>query len=411
MRNPKVSVCIDVFNYEDFLPDAIESVLKQDFRDFELIALDDCSRDRSFAIAREYAAKDSRISARQNPVNLGMVKNRNACLRAARGEYVKILHADDFLCADDALGKMVALLDAHEGMSLAACAMQIDGASAVPSRRWSYFENLGPFTGTTVIERCLRERKNLVGSPSATMFRRDRASRGFDEDLFHSADWEMWLHLLENGCLGFLPETLVSYRKHARQQTEKDKQTLTQAEDHLAILDRYLDRPYIRLSKFCKRYLRHRAVADLAKRSARLGLPPGEAKPDRHGSLRDRVLAPVFLAYRHLPRAKKPATRGTSLEKFPSGLNVAGFFQGEYGIGDSSRAYCRVINESGLPAVFLNIHSRDHRNLDRSFERFSATNPYAVNLMTFSFDYARRFSRDRGPRFFKDRYNIALWYW
>src|SRR5205814_1892658 len=59
--SPKVSVCIDSFNYGRFLPEAIESVLKQSFLDFELIIGDDCSNDDSIEIARNYAAKDKRI--------------------------------------------------------------------------------------------------------------------------------------------------------------------------------------------------------------------------------------------------------------------------------------------------------------------------------------------------------------
>lgn len=411
MRNPKVSVCIDVFNYEDFLPAAIESVLRQDFRDWELIVQDDCSTDRSFAIALDYAAEDPRISARQNPVNLGMVKNRNAALRAARGDYVKILHADDFLRRQDALGKMAAVLDDNPGMSLTACAMEVVDPAPAGHRPWAYFPDGRPLTGTTVITRSLRERKNLVGSPSATMFRRERGLRGFDETFFHSADWEMWLHLLEQGCFGFLPEALVSYRRHANQQTEKDKQTLSQHEDHLAILDRYLDRPYVRLSKFGKASLRHRAVADFVRRSRQIGRREGRALLEKYGARRHRLLAPVFFACRQFPPRRPESIRRPALEKSSPGLNVAGFLQGEYGIGDSSRAYSRLIENSGLPAVFLNITARDHRNLDPTFDHFSRTNPYAVNLMTFSFDYARRFARDRGPRFFKDRYNIALWYW
>src|SRR5690606_34332584 len=111
---------------------------------------------------------------------------------------------------------------------------------------------------------------------------------------------------------------------------------------------------------------------------------------------------------RFLQRRKQ---RGVPQGEFPPGLNDAGLLKGEYGIGDSSRAYCKSIRESNLPAVFINIHSRNHRNLDRSFDHDSKTNPYSVNLMAFSFDYARRFSRDMGTRFFKDRYNIGLWYW
>ena len=74
MSAPKVSVCIDVYNYEAFLPEAIESVLRQKFTDFEVIVVDDCSKDRSFEIAQSYAAKDSRVIALRNPANLGMVQ-------------------------------------------------------------------------------------------------------------------------------------------------------------------------------------------------------------------------------------------------------------------------------------------------------------------------------------------------
>ncbi len=103
MTSPKVSVCIDSFNYGRFLPEAIESVLGQSFQDFEVIISDDCSTDDSFAIAQRYAERDDRIRAMQNAHNLGMVKNRNAGLALARGEYVKTLHADDFLCSPEAL--------------------------------------------------------------------------------------------------------------------------------------------------------------------------------------------------------------------------------------------------------------------------------------------------------------------
>src|SRR3954452_9077747 len=107
---PKVSVCVDSFNYGRFLPEAIESILAQTFQDFEVIILDDCSTDDSFAVAQRYAARDNRIKALRNSRNLGMMRNRNACLAQARGDYVKWLHADDFLCSSEALGQMAEAL-------------------------------------------------------------------------------------------------------------------------------------------------------------------------------------------------------------------------------------------------------------------------------------------------------------
>lgn len=80
------------------------------FPDFEVIIADDCSADNSVEIAQSYARKDSRIVVEVAPVNRGMVKNRNACLSLARGECVKWLRADDFLCSRDTLARMVAAL-------------------------------------------------------------------------------------------------------------------------------------------------------------------------------------------------------------------------------------------------------------------------------------------------------------
>ncbi len=419
-NSPKVSVCIDVCNYEAFLPKAIESVLDQDFGDFELIIVDDASQDGSFSIAQDYAARDDRIVARRNPSNLGMVKNRNVCLRAARGEYVKILHADDFLRSENALGKMVVALDQNPGISLVASAMQVLSPSLKKSRPRFFFADTRPLIGSSVITRCLQERRNLIGPPSATMFRRRLGLRGFDENFFHAADWEMWLHLLEQGCFGAIPEALVTYRQHQNQQTEKDKLTLSQYEDTLGLLDRYLDRPYVGLSRISKNALRHRAEADYVQRRRQLNLPDEPNRIARHGSFQLRALAPFYSGYRQLLKLQRlgerlgqnrrqPKAKGK--DSLPPGLNVAGFFKGEYGIGDSSRAFCEVIAASTIPAVFLNIQSRNHRNQDPGPGNFSKTNPYAVNLMTFSFDYARRFSRDQGSSFFKHRYNIALWYW
>src|SRR5439155_20938433 len=72
--------------------------------------------------------------------------------------------------------------------------------------------------------RCLAE-GNIVGEPSAVMFRRSAAARGFSEAYAQLVDLEMWLHLLERGPLVFTPEPLCSFRRHPLQQTEANKET------------------------------------------------------------------------------------------------------------------------------------------------------------------------------------------
>src|ERR1700731_3760794 len=176
--SPKVSVCIDSFNYSQFLPEAIDSVLEQSFEDFELIIVDDHSTDGSIEIAQNYAQNDRRIKMDVAPVHRGRVKNRNACLSLARGEYVKWVHADDFLCSREALARMVATLDANLAVSLVASARRIVNERSDPIDIWSCFEQERPIAGTTVIRRCLFEQRNLIGGPSAVMFRRAQAARG-----------------------------------------------------------------------------------------------------------------------------------------------------------------------------------------------------------------------------------------
>lgn len=304
MPAPKVSVCIDVYNYADFLPRAIESVLEQEFADFELIVVDDRSTDDSFEIARSYAGRDNRVRAERNEANLGMVRNRNACLRHATGDYVKFVHADDFLCCRSALSRMTARIEADPRTVLVGCGMEFvreDGAVTGRSPDWFGCDSVHP--GASVITQCLGEQKNLVGGPSATLFRRSFALRGFDESYFHAADLEMWLHLLEQGSYAYVCEPLIAYRWHPRQQTEKDRATLSQANDQRAMLATYLDKPYVQLAPWRKAFLRHDAVRQTLRRCAKIGESATAAAILReYGAGRYYANYPRFLLWRELSR-------------------------------------------------------------------------------------------------------------
>ena len=102
------------------------------------------------------------------------------------------------------------------------------------------------------------------------MFRRGLAARGFDEAFFVMADLEMWFHLLEQGCFAYLEEPLCAFRKHRRQQTEKDRSALAPALENRELLRRYLDRRYVRLRRWIRRYLEYDAVRRIVRRSKKL---------------------------------------------------------------------------------------------------------------------------------------------
>lgn len=96
-ETPLVSVLMTVYNREKFIAEAIESVLKSSYTNFELIIVDDCSTDKSVEIARNYETKDSRIKLYINEENLGDYPNRNKAASYAKGKYIKYLDSDDII--------------------------------------------------------------------------------------------------------------------------------------------------------------------------------------------------------------------------------------------------------------------------------------------------------------------------
>jgi glycosyltransferase involved in cell wall biosynthesis len=237
---PKVSVLIPTYNYGRFLPLTIESILKQDFEDFELIISDDSSTDDSTQILAAYAQRDPRIRIHRHEPNLGMVANWNWCLQQARGEYIKYLFGDDMLAHPSALSRLVAMLDAHPRASLAASArLTIDENSQVTGL-WDDIRREGLHGGPSMIASCLRNSINLPGEPSVVLFRRSQALRGYDLHMRQIVDLEMWFHLLLQGDLIYTGEPLCCFRIHGLQQTAVNRQNHTGDLEMARLLEVYL---------------------------------------------------------------------------------------------------------------------------------------------------------------------------
>lgn len=96
-NGPLVSVLMTAYNREGLIASAIESVLASSYPHFELIIVDDGSKDRTVEIARGYAQKDPRVKVHVNQKNLGDYPNRNRAAEHAQGKYIKYLDSDDLL--------------------------------------------------------------------------------------------------------------------------------------------------------------------------------------------------------------------------------------------------------------------------------------------------------------------------
>jgi glycosyltransferase involved in cell wall biosynthesis len=115
-----VSVLMTAFNRQDYIEDAIQSVLASSFTDFELIIVDDGSTDNTVAIARNYAKLDDRVKLFVNEKNLGDYKNRNKAAGYATRKYIKYLDSDDLMyphCLQVMVHSMTRFPEAGFGLS------------------------------------------------------------------------------------------------------------------------------------------------------------------------------------------------------------------------------------------------------------------------------------------------------
>ena len=244
MNPPKISVLIPTYNYARFLPEAIESVLAQDWPNFELLIVDDASTDNTAEIVRPFCDRDPRVHFAANPANLGMVNNWNHCLARAGGEYIKFLFGDDKLCHPQALSKMVALLENHPSAVLAATARVILDENSKAVDIWRPLPN-GCHNGRKIIAACLiGNGKNLVGEPSAVLFRKKDARRGFDPAYRQIVDMEMWFHMLERGDLAYTREPLCAFRCHPLQQTERNTDSGVAWQEHAVFISSLAVQPH-----------------------------------------------------------------------------------------------------------------------------------------------------------------------
>jgi glycosyltransferase involved in cell wall biosynthesis len=107
---PRVGIGLAVYNGEEFLAQAIESILGQTFEDFNLLISDNASTDGTAAIAKRYAATDSRVTYSRNDANIGGARNENLTVELTSGEYFRWAAHDDYL-EPELLAKCVTVLD------------------------------------------------------------------------------------------------------------------------------------------------------------------------------------------------------------------------------------------------------------------------------------------------------------
>lgn len=199
-RAPAISVVMASYNSEQYIAEALDSILRQSFGDFEVIVVDD-STDNTAAIVEAHT--DSRIRLIKNQTKVGVSRARNMGIAQARGEFVAFHDADD-VSLPGRFQKQIDYLNRHPGIAMVGGQVETlggDGArGTVPLRK------LNPGRGD-VLE------KNRFATSSVVVRRAAlRDVGGFCPALDCAEDWELWIRIAEKYRTANLPDTLFLYR-------------------------------------------------------------------------------------------------------------------------------------------------------------------------------------------------------
>ena len=224
MGAPVVSICIPAFNAARYVASAVESALRQSFRDLEVVIVDDASDDGTFEILSQCA--DPRVRLFRNPRRLGHAHNRNRSVDLAAGSLVKFLDHDDIL-EPSCVAEMVEVFRRDSRVGFVFCRRRVllqDETSELGKLVAEGYANLhlafralaDVNPGSDLLEQWIASgmRGNWIGEPSVVMVARGlfERSTGFSDRIYQNLDVDLWMRLLGRTHVGFIDKELVHYR-------------------------------------------------------------------------------------------------------------------------------------------------------------------------------------------------------
>jgi len=217
---PLVSVVTPVYNGETYLVECIESVLAQAYSNWEYIIVNNCSKDRTLEIAREYEKKDSRIRVHNSEEFVGVIANHNIAfgLIAPGSKYCKVVSADDWILPE-CLTEMVSLAEANPTVGIVG-SYQLSGGGS-NWRNWRVRWAELPYPSVVIPGRELSRMQMLggpyvFGTPTSTLYRSDLVRRGnaFYPNAMSEADTSACYKCLQETDFGFVHQVLSYERVH-----------------------------------------------------------------------------------------------------------------------------------------------------------------------------------------------------
>jgi glycosyltransferase involved in cell wall biosynthesis len=216
----KVSVIMPCYNHANYLRESIEGILNQSYPDLELIITEDCSKDKSAEIIREYEKKDSRVIGVYHTRNEGEGKSRNDAIAKSSGKFIAFCDSDDVWEIRKLEIQIDVLKKSKNHNVIHSDSIIIDENSTMTGERFSaLFQKGMRLTGDLFTQLCMR---NVINVPTV-IFRRKCLSDagGFEEDFRYLADWVYWTRVAKKNSFFYIDEPLARYRVHS-QSTSRD---------------------------------------------------------------------------------------------------------------------------------------------------------------------------------------------
>jgi glycosyltransferase involved in cell wall biosynthesis len=200
---PKVSVLLPVYNGERYIVQSVESILRQSYRDFELIVVNDGSTDRTGTLIK--GLSDHRINLLEQE-NQGLTRTLNNALKVIKGEYIARQDADD-LSHPDRLLRQVEFLDTRLDVGL------VGSVCLCLNEDGEIIGQTPPLTDPLKLRKILRERGNPFVHGSV-MFRRECIGKvgGYRIEMDRAEDYDLWLRISEYYEIAKLKEPLYLWR-------------------------------------------------------------------------------------------------------------------------------------------------------------------------------------------------------
>ncbi len=226
MQIPLVTVLLPVYNCENYVFKAVESILNQTYSHFELLIIDDCSTDST--VAKIQLFKDDRIRLIVKPQNTGYTNSLNYGITIAKGKYIARMDGDD-ISLPTRFEKQVAFLEKNPDVVVCGTAFKIIDTDIVVT---------GPSDNEDVKIALLKD--SCIGHPTA-MIRKsilDLNTVCYNKSMEPAEDYDLWIRLLAYGKLSNLKEVLFNYRNHEGQVsiTRIEKQRASASESRFNML-------------------------------------------------------------------------------------------------------------------------------------------------------------------------------